>query len=146
MNAGVSRRTPTDVLLALRAGAFAIVVPLLVRTDLRRTLSAITPHHAGDAPPTEDLRRITRCVDAGLSRTRRLWASDCLTRGLTLWYFLREAGADATVVFGIGAVKDRMEGHCWVELDGRAWAERRDPYETFVETWRFPSAPIKALR
>lgn len=70
---------------------------------------------------------------------RRFVRRDCMTRGLTLWYFLRRAGFDAALVFGVGDVGGRMEGHCWIERDSEPLGEKRDPKAHFTETWRYPA-------
>jgi hypothetical protein len=64
----------------------------------------------------------------------------CLTRGLTHYFFLRRAGADVVLQYGIGTVEGRTEGHCWLVRDGVPYLESKDPREHFVETYRVPSA------
>ncbi|MBC7229622.1 MAG: lasso peptide biosynthesis B2 protein [Actinobacteria bacterium] len=43
----------------------------------------------------------------------------CLVRSLALARVLREEGYDACLVFGVRSDDGRMEGHCWVAVDGR---------------------------
>jgi hypothetical protein len=37
--------------------------------------------------------------------------------------------------FGVGDLDGAATGHCWIEYDGQALAERRDPRPVYVETW-----------
>jgi hypothetical protein len=81
------------------------------------------------------VRRIDRLLLAG----RPLVRSGCLTRGITLFYFLRRAGADVSLRFGMGEVDGSYSGHCWVVHDGLPLAEKRDPRPLFTEMFRIPA-------
>jgi hypothetical protein len=64
----------------------------------------------------------------------------CLTRGVTLFWFLRRTGLDVELRFGLevdehGASKD---GHCWLALDGEPFLEKVDPRPRFAELYRLP--------
>jgi hypothetical protein len=89
---------------------------------------------------------LVRRIDALLAAGRPLVRSGCLTRGLTLYYFLRRAGADVALVFGMGKMGAEIAGHCWIVFAGEPLAEKEDPRPLFVETWRIapPSAPAIA--
>ena len=87
----------------------------------------------------EDLvRRIDGLLRLGWPVVRR----GCLVRGLTLYRFLREAGFDVTLCFGMGRPEgvDDFTGHCWVELGGKALAEKREPRPIYTETFRIRPA------
>ena len=63
----------------------------------------------------------------------------CLTRGVTLFWFLRQAGFDVELRFGIDPRTEAAgDGHCWLTLDGAPILEKRDPLLQFVETYRLP--------
>lgn len=116
----------------------AAVVPWLLRarklSDLPRWLEP-----DGPLPPAPDraaLEALARRLDRLLRLGRPLVRSGCLTRGVTLYRFLRRAGADVSLRFGMGRVGDEFSGHCWLALDGEPFAEPRDPRLTFTETWR----------
>lgn len=48
----------------------------------------------------------------------------CLTRGVTLYYFLTRAGVDVSLCFGVGTVEGVMGAHCWLVKDGEPYLER----------------------
>lgn len=125
-------------LFAPRVLLFAAAVPWRLRTrklaDLQGWLEPAGP--LPPAPGRAALEALARRVDRLLRRGRPLVRSGCLTRGLTLYRFLRLAGADVSLRFGMGRVGDGFSGHCWVVLDGEPFAEPRDPRLTFTETWR----------
>jgi len=54
---------------------------------------------------------------------------------VTLYRFLRRAGADVSLRFGVGMMDGAIAGHCWIVYRGEPLAERRDPRGLFVETW-----------
>ena len=43
--------------------------------------------------------------------------------------------------FGIGEIAGRLEGHCWLALDGEPFAEPRDPRPIYTETWHPARGP-----
>jgi hypothetical protein len=65
-----------------------------------------------------------------------------LTCGITLYYFLKRAGADVDLCFGLGAVDggDGFDGHCWLVLAGEPYLEPRDPRPLYTEMYRFGKA------
>jgi hypothetical protein len=73
---------------------------------------------------------------------RPLVGSGCLTRGLTLYWFLRRAGLDVELRFGLDPAHDGdlTDGHCWLTLDGAPYLEPRDPRPRFTELYRLPLA------
>jgi hypothetical protein len=120
-----------------RVLAFALLVPLLLRVKLPRLAGWLEP--APPLPPPPDpaavaalVARLDRLLAAGRPLVRR----GCLTRGLTLYRFLRRAGAEVALCFGVGKADGDLTGHCWLEYAGAPLAERRDPRGLYVETYR----------
>jgi Transglutaminase-like superfamily len=118
----------------------ALGVPLLLRLvklpDLRSWLEPKRPQ--GEAPPLTDpaaIQTLVRRVDRLRALGRPLVRSGCLTRGLTLYYVLRRAGADVSLRFGMGKAEDEIAGHCWLVFAGEPLAEKRDPRLLYVETY-----------
>ena len=131
----MSRLSPARVLL------FAATAPLLLRLlELERLGRWLEPTPAARIPrpgrrTAEDLvRRIDRLLRLGWPLVRR----GCLVRGLTLYRFLRKAGFDVSLCFGIGRPEGEADftGHCWIEMDGRALAEKQEPRSIYTETFR----------
>ncbi len=131
-----ANRCWSERLLALRVIAFATAVPLLMRFPLDRVARWVAPSGGAVPPPTVDeVSRLAAAIDAGLARARPLVRSGCLTRGATLCRFLRRAGADVSLRFGIGLVDGAVAAHCWIVYGGEPLAERRDPRPLFTEMW-----------
>lgn len=65
--------------------------------------------------------------------------SGCLTQGVTLYYFLRRAGSDVTLAFGIARIREEFTGHCWLERGGVPILEDEDPRTLYVRTVSIPS-------
>jgi hypothetical protein len=122
--------------LLVRIGIVASLVPLLMRLPLHRVRQLIEP---GRAPVQRcDARRLAHLlelIDLGLAALRPLHRPTCLTRGVTRYYFLRRAGADVALAFGMSQVPD-LGGHCWLVHDGQPYLEARDPRPVFAEVYR----------
>lgn len=140
--------SPRNPLFALRVLAFAAAVPLLLRVvKLPQLGDRLEPEDAPPArtPPRDPaevdrlIRRIDLLIRLGWPVVRR----GCLVRGITRYRFLREAGVDTALCFGIGRLpgQESFTGHCWLEMDGRAVAEPRDPRPIYTETYRVSPRP-----
>lgn len=133
-----------DALLFLRVGAFAAAVPLLMRLPLPRVASLLTgpPRRIPTRrppPSAAELERLERLVTLAPRLAHPLVRPGCLTRGVTLFWFLRRAGLDVELRFGLDADdRDAIDGHCWLSLDGEPFLERRDPRARFAELFRLP--------
>lgn len=133
---------PGSRLFALRVLLFAAVVPLLLRRDLHRLapkLEPADPESLPPPPPPEAVLALVQKIDRLLQSGRPLVRSGCLTRAITLFYFLRRAGAPVSLHFGMGEVDGSFSGHCWVVHDGLPLAEKRDPRPIFTEMFRIPA-------
>ena len=132
-------------LFPLRVLGFAAAVPLLLRVVKLPQLGDRLEPDDPPTPPAESaeverlIRRIDRLIRLGWPVVRR----GCLVRGITRYRFLREAGVDATLCFGIGRLpgQETFTGHCWLEMDGRALAEPREPRPIYTETYRVSPRP-----
>jgi hypothetical protein len=113
-------------------------VPVLMRLRLPRLASLLEPKAAPPPPDEEQLRALAGRVDRLLVRGRPLVRPGCLTRGVTLFWFLRRAGADVRLVFGMGRVDGETAGHCWLVHDGSPFLEKVDPRPLFAELYRIP--------
>src|SRR4028118_1315895 len=121
-------RNPGGWLLPLRVLLFGLCAPVLVRRGPERMAALL--ERASSEPPSANpriaealARRVDRCLRASWPLVRR----GCLTRGVTLYWFLRRAGFDVSLRFGIGEVDGRLEGHCWLVNDGLPLLEKRAP-------------------
>ncbi|HYG65357.1 MAG TPA: lasso peptide biosynthesis B2 protein [Thermoanaerobaculia bacterium] len=139
-------RPEAGLLFAVRVLLFAVfAVPLLLRlVKLPRLRDWLEPHLDRPAPALSDRAAVESLVgriDALLAAGRPFVRSGCLTRGVTLYYFLRRAGAGVCLVFGMGKMGGAIAGHCWLVFAGEPLVEKEDPRPLFVETWRIaPSA------
>lgn len=123
---------------AVRILLFAAASPLLLRAvRLERLGGWLEPGKTRPAEPGSVVRRVDRLLRLGWPVVRR----GCLVRGMTLYRFLREAGFEVSLCFGMGRPPEEgpdgdLTGHCWIELDGRPLAEKRDPRAIYTETFR----------
>ena len=121
------------MLLRLRITAVAVAVPLLMRLRLARLARVLEPRRAPAAPVAraDDIAAQVEAVLEGPFVRR-----SCLTRGVTRYWFLRRAGVDVALCFGMGRPTGDPAGHCWIVRDGEPYLETVDPRPIFVETYR----------
>jgi hypothetical protein len=129
---------PADLVLVLQALTFASIVPLLVRLSLARLGSLLEPRRIPEVPDSATVRRVVTCVNLALRLGHPFVRPGCLTRGLTRYFFLRKAGLDVTLCFGMGRIDDELAGHCWLVSNGEPFLEGRDPRPVFAEICRLP--------
>jgi hypothetical protein len=131
-----------DALLGLQSLGFALAVPLLLRLPLPRLQALLERSIARHPSRASDPGAVASTVLETLQAGRPLVRTGCLTRGLTLYYFLRRAGVEVTLTFGMGRVPaeiegDGFDGHCWLVKDGEPYLEARDPREQFAAMYSF---------
>lgn len=132
---------------AVRILLFAAAVPLILRLrklpDLPAWLEPRDPKQPQASP--EQVGALVRRVDALIAAGRPFVRSGCLVRGLTLYRFLRRAGAEVSLRFGAGEMDGRFAAHCWIVYQGEPLAEPRDPRPLFTETWRIEPSSIGTI-
>lgn len=126
-------RGPRELVLFACVSAFACAVPLLMRLPLPRVraLIARSPGRRATVAP----ERLARLVELAPQVSHPLVRTGCLPRGVTLFWFLRRAGFDVELRFGLDPAG--ADGHCWLALDGEPYLERVE-VSRFTELYRLP--------
>jgi len=121
-----------DRLLFFRALCFAVVVPILLRFKIERLPAIINGNN--EVHPVAGLRveRVSKIIEDALDFGYPVVRKGCLTRGVTLYHFLRREGLDLTLCFGFGTVDGEYIGHCWLMRNGVPFLERHDPLKDFL--------------
>jgi hypothetical protein len=103
-------------------------------------LAALLTRQPRDRSPTAaEVERLERLTALAPQVAQPLVRAGCLTRGVTLFWFLRRAGLDVELRFGLDpGVQGPTDGHCWLTLDGEPFLEKRDPRPRFAEIYRLP--------
>lgn len=124
-----------ELRLLARVLAFSIAVPVLLRLSLPRMARLIEkiagPRRHRVLHPL-DHGSLAACVEAAMTIGSPIVRRGCLTRGLTLYYFLRRAGVDVDLCFGVGRLAGDFCGHCWLLLNGEPFLEKKDPQREFT--------------
>lgn len=142
MTVDLSRRSSpktlaTDAPSYLSILAFATVSKAVARLPLER-IDALVERRAREGHrPRGDVEAVARRVEQVLGHTRIL-RHTCLSRGLTRYFFLRRAGADVRLVFGLGQIDGAYAGHCWILRDGTVYQEATDPALEFADVVTLP--------
>ncbi len=127
-----------DILLFMRIFCFAVIIPLLMRLRLAKLASLLELGHRSQTLKSHEISKIVQYVDMAMDVGRPLIRPGCLTRGVTSYYFLRRAGADVKLYFGMGKPDEEYGGHCWIVKDGEPFLEKRDPRPVFTVMYTIP--------
>jgi hypothetical protein len=130
---------PGDIFLFLRIFLFAAAVPALGRLSLLKLEQLLKPKHRSLSAEPAGIQKMIDYVDLVLRFGKPMIRSRCLTRGLTLYYFLRRAGLDVTLCFGLENFENRYHGHCWLVKDGVPFSEPKDPRSMYTSVHCFRS-------
>ena len=126
----------------LRIFLFMLAVPWLQRLRLPQLNTRLDGGHGqqtGDAWDKSEVESILRDVDGALRIGRPFVRSNCLSRGITNYYFLRKAGLDVGLCFGVSEPGDEpLGGHCWLINEGEPLAEPFDPRQSYTTVYSFP--------
>jgi hypothetical protein len=125
------------VFLFIRIFCFAAIVPALLRLQLPRLEALLTPTHGLQIPEPAKIQDILVYVDGVIQLGRPVIRPGCLTRGITMYYFLRRAGLDVSLYFGMGTQEDDFIGHCWLVNEGKPFLEARDPRSQYTVMYQF---------
>ncbi len=98
-------------------------LPVVVR------LVAGRARRARGLPPTD---RLVALTDRVLRLDRGPLRPSCVLRSLVLLRYLPEP---VVLRFGVRPDVRPLDGHAWVERDGRAVSEPADPHERYQVTW-----------
>ena len=132
-------RDAHEALLLARICAFAAAVPILMRLRLPRAAALLTRPPRRPKRSAAQIERLQRLTDLAPRVAHPLVRPGCLTRGVTLFWFLRRAGLDVELRFGLDPSEGpETDGHCWLALADEPFLEKRDPRPRFAELYRFP--------
>lgn len=137
---------PVSYWLLVRLACFAALVPLLMRLKLPYAARLVTPRRPAAAPDPLAIEQLIVCTDAVLQLGRPLLQVRCLTRGVTLYHFLRRLGLDVELHFGVRYDQDLFTAHCWLVKDSEPFAEVHDPRPIFTPTYKFPVTEMPSIR
>ena len=129
-----------DALLFLRMFLFATGVPFLMRLNLPSLKSLLDPKFPLQVADQSRAQKIVSYADHAIRMGKPLIRSSCLTRGVTLYYFLRRAGLEVDLCFGTGEIEGEFVAHCWLVMEGQPFLEAKDPRTYLTEVYRFSSS------
>lgn len=135
--------------LLVRVLCFGTIMPALKRLGWVRLQSLLErrfPDLGETGPLSAPGRHILQGIDDAFDLGRPFICGACLCRGLSRYYFLRRAGIDVALCFGI-PLRDHVvsagPGHCWLEYQGKPILEKKDPRDGFITVHRFCSPASK---
>lgn len=128
-------------ILFLQVFTFTLRSRLLVRLSLPTLESTLEPKEQS-SPQSIDVHMLVKLVELSQHFGKPVVLTGCLTRGITLYYFLRRAGVPVTLSFGIGGTENKTAAHCWLSKDGEPFLEKIDPRPLFTVMYSIPNSGI----
>jgi Transglutaminase-like superfamily len=116
------------VFIALRVWLWAAIVRPLKHVMPLPTLVRLARPRPGQSAPAHR-ESVERRLAGYLSQHGRFPArppSNCLERSLAAYRLLCRVGADVRLAVGVRPREGAVDGHVWVTLDGRPFAEASD--------------------
>jgi transglutaminase superfamily protein len=109
-------------------------LPVLKRLLPIETLASLMTPRVTAAPSATQRRERTAAVLRVVTTGGRLLvSSNCLERSLVTFRLLARAGADVRLVLGVRRDDSTLDGHSWIELDGRSLdTPKSDDYTPMV--------------
>ena len=109
-------------------------LPILKRLLRVETLAALMTPRVTEAPSATRRRGRTAAVHRVVTTGGRLLVSpNCLERSLVTFRLFARAGASVTLVLGVRHDGSTVDGHSWIELDGRSLdTPKSDDYTPMV--------------
>jgi hypothetical protein len=141
--AGMVQRFPTfgHYVLFARICVFSLLHRPLVRflslPALMRLLTPKRPPAPVDAAAMEEAKRIDLYIRYLLRLNPDDLGRRCLKRSLLLYRFLRVRGIPARFCLGVRRRDDQLEGHAWIEVEGRNFSDP-GPVEGYAVTFSHP--------
>jgi hypothetical protein len=130
---------------------FSTILPLLLKLlSVNSLMNLITPKKIKHYKEMsiEDLKgKLVRYTDYILALNFLIYKQKCLKRSIVLYHFLRKAGLNVSICFGVKFNKDvsgttskeRLEGHAWLEYNGEIYLERdKEMTGAYKITYRYP--------
>lgn len=134
------RREPARAFLALRMATWVAVLTVLVKLfPLPRVMALLTPERVRvqGSDPKATMEMLARLLDTLLATDCWFLTPICWKRAPVLYRYLALYGIESRVVFGVRkGGGDLLDGHAWLEADGRPLLEATAP--DYTVTFSFP--------
>ena len=132
---------PAEALLLVRmvwwVGFLSVVAKL---RPLPRALELVSGKESSQMKLRDDElpTRLARSIDLVLSADFLFLEPICWKRAAVLRRYLSQSGIATQIIFGVrNEAKGMVEGHAWLEADGKPFLEKTPP--DYVVTYTFPS-------
>lgn len=132
-------RSLGDLLLFGQIFLFAAIIPRLSRFGVPKMERLVTPSRVAPTADPIKTQKIIDLTDAVLRFGKPLVEKRCFPRGLTLYYFLRKAGLEIDLHFGVEKKEGQIYGHCWLVKNNEPFSELKDPRTLYRTIYSFPS-------
>ena len=110
-----------------------IALSVLGYARLLRIMERLVTLRHGSGSEGQSLQRareIARIVS--MAARHGLYKASCLRRSLVVWWFLRKAGIQSQICFGVRVFKSQLRAHAWVEYNGTVLDDAGNVHEQYL--------------
>lgn len=131
---------PREAFLITRMAMWVSVLSIIVRfKSLPKALKFVAPSSSSGRSPRFTQQQLARAIDLLLKTDILYFRPNCWKRSAILHRYLMLNGVPTTIVFGVRPnSKGQVDGHAWLESDGKPLLEAEPP--NYRVTYTFPSA------
>lgn len=134
-------KDPRDLWLFLRIFFTLILLPRLIRRKrLPDILAMLDPGQPSGQRDEEKLLKTVGFVDTLLEYRILQRYGKCMLRSMALFKLLRQQGWPVVIHFGVHRKEENepaIEGHSWLEMDGRLFLETSEE-QKYITTYFYP--------
>ncbi len=133
-------KSAREIWLLIRVAGVLIGLSLFVRSfKLRTVLRWLTPSRYCRTMDPPTFEKTVAYTDGIVRRLHLFPRGNCLPRSLALYYFATRCGLPVHVCCGIRRVRETLEGHAWLDLNGKPFLEHGNPELSYTVTFCFPT-------
>jgi hypothetical protein len=117
--------------IVFRCGALAALVPIMIKLLPLPYVVSVLQRRSKSRTYFFKPDELARIAAAVVRLGPRFGVGECLVRSLVLYNILRNSAYEPVLVIGGKICNGQLDGHCWIEVDGKSVCEVNDPRKTF---------------
>lgn len=129
----------TGIVIFAEVFLLASALPVLLRFfSLPSVMKYLTPEKSEENPLQWKINLIVNAVNKILGIGFFIFHPTCLKKSLILYHFLRKAGMNVVIHFGVKKNGCALDGHSWITKNGERLYDNLETVDDFSITYSYP--------
>ena len=129
----------TGIVIFTEVFLLASLLPILLRLfSLPSIMRYLTPAKTEDNEVPWKIDLIVKAVNKILGAGFFIYHPTCLKKSLILYHFLKKAGMNVVIHFGVRKRDGALDGHSWITKKGKRIYDNLDTVDDFSITYSYP--------